>query len=1027
MFLFVALTLAATFTFPGQTITVPDGFEIERIAGPPLVHRPIVGDFDERGRLYVAESAGAIQRADFLAHKRPHWISRLEDSDGDGRFDRKTVFADKMSMPEGTMWHSGALYVATAPEIWKLEDTDDDGVADRRTTWLKGFPLKECGDDVHGPTLGPDGWFYWTKGDLGALKIERNGRVIVDDKATHIFRARPDGSGIEAIVGGGMDNPVDVSHSAEGEAFFTSTFIANPRGGLRDGLLHAVWGSTFGRIQSAMEGLTRTGEVMPTMSHLGVAAPAGLHRYQSAALGSAYTGNLFSAQFNLRRVQRHVLEPLGATFRTRDQDFVVSDNADFHPTDVFEDADGSLIAIDTGGWYQVCCPTSQIAKPQVLGAIYRIRRKGAARVDDPRGAKIWATIGAKIPFGEVPAAKLVALLDDERPYVQRRAIEQLAKGGAAAVTALAEKLRGGPTLGRRNAVWALARIETPQAQAVVRERLGDADASVRQAALHTVSLLRDELAAPRLMKLLTASPHAAREAAAGLGRIRARAAVPALLAAAAHGRDRTLEHALVYALIEIGDAPATRRGLRSASSRTRRAALLALSEMGRGALDPHEVVPLLASKDPILRETASFVAGRHRDWGAAVLAAYRPWLSDRNLSEERREELRQRLVTYAADPAVQATIAEALGAATTPAPMRIVLLRAMAETPLRAAPVSWVAEVGRALAAPEESVVVQAIETARVLWRAGQPSDLVGALVALGRSDRRPPELRLAAIGALPEGHALEEASFRFLVANLAPEHAPLRRAAAAEALGRLGLQEPQLLALADVLVSAGALELPKLLAAYERASSGPVGAKLVATLHQAQSLQSLRALALTRALAKFPAAVKKNGEALLAKIQQDLAEQRSHLAALAAKLRGGDPLRGSTVFNSPKAACSICHRIGWVGDKIGPDLTTIGRIRTPTDLLESIVYPSATFVRGFEPFAVTTNDGSAFAGVLRDETSEGFRLVASATNDKRILRADVREMLPDSVSIMPAGFDQVVTPTELADLVAFLMTLKER
>ena len=68
--------------------------------------------------------------------------------------------------------------------------------------------------------------------------------------------------------------------------------------------------------------------------------------------------------FNLRKVTRHVLEPGGATFTVRDSDFLVSDDRDFHPTDVIEDADGSLLVIDTGPWYKLCCPTSQLAKPE---------------------------------------------------------------------------------------------------------------------------------------------------------------------------------------------------------------------------------------------------------------------------------------------------------------------------------------------------------------------------------------------------------------------------------------------------------------------------------------------------------------------------------------------------------------------------------------------------------------------------------------------------------------------------------------
>ena len=116
---------------------------------------------------------------------------------------------------------------------------------------------------------------------------------------------------------------------------------------------------------------------MPVMCQLGPAVPAGLTRYASQVFGADYRDNFFAAMFNLRKVTRHVLEPDGATFKTRDADFLVSDNRDFHPTDVIEDADGSLLVVDTGAWYKLCCPTSQLAKPDVLGAIYRVRRKGA--------------------------------------------------------------------------------------------------------------------------------------------------------------------------------------------------------------------------------------------------------------------------------------------------------------------------------------------------------------------------------------------------------------------------------------------------------------------------------------------------------------------------------------------------------------------------------------------------------------------------------------------------------------------------
>ena len=158
-----ALAQASEIPLNGHTFTVPDGFEIEVVASAPLVNRPITADFDERGFLYVADSSGSNDNVQKQLVERSHRIVRLEDSDGDGRFDKSVVFADKMMFPEGTMWYAGSLYVSAPPSIWKLTDTDGDGVADERTEWFDGKTLTGCANDLHGPYLGPDGWIYWCK------------------------------------------------------------------------------------------------------------------------------------------------------------------------------------------------------------------------------------------------------------------------------------------------------------------------------------------------------------------------------------------------------------------------------------------------------------------------------------------------------------------------------------------------------------------------------------------------------------------------------------------------------------------------------------------------------------------------------------------------------------------------------------------------------------------------------------------------------------------------------------------------
>src|SRR5580658_1937985 len=206
----------AEFKFPHRTITVPDGFEVELIAGPPLVQRPVSADFDEQGRLYVTDSSGSNDKPEKQLQEKPHRIIRLEDTRGTGIFDKSTIFADKMMFPEGAMWRDGSLYVGAPPSIWKLTDTDGDGVADKREEWMQAKTLTGCANDLHGPYAGPDGWIYWCKGGFAEQTHIVHGKPWVS-RAAHVFRARPDGSGIEPVLIGGMDNPVEVAFMPNGE------------------------------------------------------------------------------------------------------------------------------------------------------------------------------------------------------------------------------------------------------------------------------------------------------------------------------------------------------------------------------------------------------------------------------------------------------------------------------------------------------------------------------------------------------------------------------------------------------------------------------------------------------------------------------------------------------------------------------------------------------------------------------------------------------------------------------------------
>ena len=1006
---------AAEVKIDGKTFTLPDGFTIEKVAASPLVDRPIEADFDEQGRIYVTDSSGSSDKIDKQLADKPHRVVRLEDTDGDGKFDKQTVFADKMMFPEGCMWLDGSLYVAAVPSIWKLTDTDGDGVADKRSEWFQGKTMTGCANDLHGPYAGPDGWVYWCKGAFAEQHYTLpNGKPFVT-RASHIFRARPDGSGIEPVMTGGMDNPVGLTFTESGERIFSCTFLQHPAGGKRDGLIHAVYGGVWGKVHDVIESHVRTSpDVMPVLSHLGPAAPCGLTRYESRAFGEEYRNNLFCTLFNMHKVTRHVLAADGATFKSADSDFVTCDSLDFHPTDVFEDADGSLLVIDTGGWYKLCCPTSQLHKPDVLGAVYRVRRTGAAAPDDPRGEKV--------AWKQLPAERLILLLDDPRPVVQKRAVRELAARGVASIPALSRALNDLQTTGRVNAVWALTRIDDPAARTAVRFAVDD-KLPVAGAALHSVSLWRDRGATAELAWMFK---HREGQVRRGVAEVLGRAGGPGssavILQALAQPSDRVLEHSLTYALIELADAKQTSQGLSSSDPRVRKAAMIALDQMQNGGLRPENVAAQLAAPQPEVREIAAWIAGRHPEWGDALAGA----LDNRikaGVDAQARGELERQLGRLASSPAVQALLAGRAADANAPADQRRLALGAMAASGLKELPQGWRDAISSALVCDDADVVADAVAAARKL---APPKEKTGPwddrLRALGTREKVPESVRVEALSGMPGGPGeLTPDAFTFLTGRLSPQQPTAQRVMAAEVLARAKLTSDQLATLADKLRDAGPLEIGRLLPAFDQSGDDAVGLSLVAALNGAKSSRALRADMVRPRLAKFGEKVRKEAEPLLARLDPDAGAQRQRLEQILTSLPKGDVRRGQAIFMSQSTACSTCHAIGYLGGSIGPDLTRVGSVRQERDLLESIVFPSASFVQSYEPVMVDTADGDRQSGIVKKNDADEVVLITGPTQEVRIARQNVKEMRPGTVSVMPTGLEQQLSPQELADLLAFL------
>ena len=540
-------------------VRVPAGFAIERAVPEGAVRFPMFATFDDRGRLFVAESAGGDLYEELKTQTRRCRISVLEDRDGDGVFETAQVFAEKLVCPMGLAWRDGKLFVADAPDLITLEDTDGDGRADRRSVLLTGFGHTDNGS-LHGLTFGPDGWLYFTMGEPDGYRLRRADGSWLEGTSGALLRSRADGSEVE-VVARGFENLVEIAFLPAGEIIGTDNWFQLPADGIRDALVHLLPGGLYPYAPDRGTPQPVTGAPLPPLALYPAVAHSGIMRARAAAWG----GDLFSAQHNTRKIIRHRLTRSGATFRAADTDFVWTDDPDFHPADVLEAADGSLLIVDTGSWYIHHCPTGAIRTSPAPGGIYRVRAK-----------------------------------------------EKSAPGEASA----------------EETAWALARGNSAASREKLRAQLADADAETVARAARALGRCADREAAPLLLPLLTHTALsvqlAAAEALAECGDESCAAPVFARLAGEA---DRFLEHALIHALHRRATTKQLTAALDHTSPRVQRAALLLLDQPPRRALAASAVVRHAAAEDAALRETAQTILQRHEEWFAEALPVLRKLLA----------------------------------------------------------------------------------------------------------------------------------------------------------------------------------------------------------------------------------------------------------------------------------------------------------------------------------------------------------------------------------------------------------------
>ncbi len=994
----------------GIPVQVAAGLEVNAVAGPDLVKWPIVADWDPQGRLVVAESGGVAKP--IVEHNKQllHRIVRLVDSNGDGTFDQRIVAADKLAFPEGVLCVGNSILVSAPPQIWKLTDRDGDGVCEDREIWFDPGTITGCANDLHGPYMGRDGWIYWCKGAFAEQTHQLTSGKTLVTKASHIFRRRLEGGPVEPVMTGGMDNPVEMAISHTGERFFTSTFLQHPAGGKRDGIAHALYGGVYGKDHDVNRGHIRTGDLLPILTHLGPAAPSGLICLESnRLLGQPQERDtLVAAQFNLHKVTAHTLVPKGAGFVTEDRELITSERIDFHPTDIIEAPDGSLLVIDTGGWYKLCCPSSGIDQSIALGGIYRLTSSTTRQVKADSTQTKWLELSTD---------------------------------------AAIQRLRGNePLRTRENALWNLCRNNDTAAQTAIIETLTNEQPELRQIAAHAISVQRMANAREALEQSIAkeSNSQALRAQVEAIGRVGNAASIPTLIKAfeKADPADRMLEHSLLYALIEL-EKPESMTQYLAGSVAAQRAALITLDQLQRSdLLNPQQVLRNLSAienekkaeteaekrKTTALVQTSRDILIHYPQW-ASVLGADLKQLAMQSLKNANtRGNVTAVLAAWQTDKATESLLTEFIDQAEKlSASEQAALFELLSGVGGKELPVQWQNGLASLIGKVNDDVL-----KAMLPWLASfknnvaQAQPIHDAIIA-ATSKAKSPLATLSLLAAIPQGAVLSDKPEleALVIESYLGKHGSECSQVASSVLPRIKLTSTGVQQLLSNIENVAPLQLmPTILAisAQKNDTTDELLLKKLAVLPAARTLPFDQLTSLYRSRSE---GLKQAAKQLVETLGKPPADIEAKLDTLLGQLKSGDAARGFQVFRGSKAACSACHRIGYVGGLIGPELSRIGATRTRRALLEAIVFPSARLEQSYTPTRVLTVDGQVINGLVARDSDGSLELITSATQRVTVPHADIEQRLPSPVSIMPAGLEQQLTLDELADLLTLLESAK--
>jgi putative membrane-bound dehydrogenase-like protein len=944
-----------------KSFEVKKGFHLELVAAEPNVVSPVALSFDENGRMFVVEMIDYSERRD----ESPHLgrIRLLEDLDGDGLYEKSTIFADNLPWPTAVFCYDGGVFVAATPDILYLKDTDGDGKADVRKTVFSGFA--EGLDRVNVQAMLNS--FIWgldnrihgaTSGNGGRIKSRRHPEAQILDLHGRDFAIDPRNLTMTSEAGGGQHG---LSFDDLGRRFacnnsdhirlfmYDDVYAARnpffvmppPLASIAvDGPAAEVYRISPEEPWRVIRTRWRVSGLVPGLIEGGGRASGyftgatGTTIYRGNAFPPEFRGNAFVADCGGNLVHRKVLLPDGVGLkaqRAADEqkvEFLASRDTWFRPVQFANAPDGTLYVIDM--YREIIehpwsLPDSikklvDLNSGNNRGRIYRIAPDGFKPPKPPKLGK------ASIP-------ELVATLTNRNGWHRDTAARLLYQRQDPAAVPLLVKLFESSDYGlaRLHALCALDGLDA-LTERLIDRGLADDDAAVRQ---HAIKLTE------RLINTTGAGANL-------LAKLRNLAHDPALI----------VRYQLAFTLgglpVPFKTEPLAAIAKRDVRDSWMRAAVL--SSLARGA---GELFARLSADAPFCNSSP----------GNAFLSELVELVGARN------------------DQPEIAGVLEFIAKSTTAA-NRFGLMRGLGDglkrggnsTAAQATSFqsAWASagDVAKDSGADEHTRT----EAIQLLGLSRFPD--AGPLLLSLLDQTQPETIQICALSALN----------RFDDAQLGPE-----------LIKRWRTFSPR--------VRSAAIAV--LLARTDRA---------VALLKAVQS-GDLQAAALTTAQANFLRNHRDRGVSELAgkALGAPAAGQRQDVidAYLPALNLAGDPPRGRKVYEE---RCISCHRLGGEGHAVGPDLVTV-KNTGKEKLLVNILDPNREVRPDYISYVVETDDGESLVGLLANETSTSITVRQPYGKDDVVPRSHIRRMRSQGQSLMPEGLETGLSPQGLADLLQYIET----